>query len=129
MMSLCSRTFYFFLSSSVINVMTTPSNVTNVTVKLITSNPNFIVLKIGKCKIIENKIKIKTENKINWSSSFCFLTITLYGFQLWFYNRAPITYYLKALGKMQRRAAIWILEAFKTFLSYSIEAITGLIPI
>jgi len=45
--------------------MTTPSNVTNVTVKLITSNPNFIVLKIGKCKIIENKIKIKTENKIN----------------------------------------------------------------
>jgi len=33
------------------------------------------------------------------------------------------------LGKMQRRAAIGILEAFKTSLSFGIEAIAGLIPI
>ena len=32
MMSFCSRTFYSLLSSSVINAMTTPSDVTNVTV-------------------------------------------------------------------------------------------------
>jgi len=38
-------------------------------------------------------------------------------------------YHLKALGKMQRRAAIWILGAFKTSPSYGIEAITGLVPI
>ena len=57
------------------------------------------------------------------------LSIVLYGFQLWFYNRAPMTYHLKALGKMQRRAAIWILGAFKTSPSYSIKAIAGLIPI
>ena len=38
-------------------------------------------------------------------------------------------YHLKALGKMQRRVAIWILDAFKTSLSYSIEAIAGLVPI
>jgi len=38
-------------------------------------------------------------------------------------------YHLKALGKMQRRAAIWILGAFKTSPSYSIEAIAGLVPI
>jgi len=40
-----------------------------------------------------------------------------------------MTYHLKALGKIQRRAAIWILGAFKTSLSYGIEAITGLVPI
>ena len=32
MMSLCSRTFYFLLFSSVINVVTAPSDVTDVTV-------------------------------------------------------------------------------------------------
>ena len=30
----------------------------------------------------------------------CILPITLHGFQLWFYNQAPMTYHLKALGKM-----------------------------
>ena len=59
----------------------------------------------------------------------CILPITLYGFQLWCYKRAPIAYHLKVLGKMQRRAAIWILGAFKTFPSYGIEAIAGLILI
>jgi len=57
------------------------------------------------------------------------LLIMLYGFQLWFYNYAPMAYYLKALSKMQRRAAIWILGAFKTSLSYGIEAIAELVPI
>ena len=36
---------------------------------------------------------------------------------------------MKILGKMQKRATIWILNAFKTFLSEGLEAITGLIPI
>ena len=36
---------------------------------------------------------------------------------------------MKILGKMQRRAAIWILEAFKTLPMEGIEAITGVIPI
>jgi len=40
-----------------INVVTTPSDVTDVTVSPITSNPNPIVLKIEKCKMIEMKIK------------------------------------------------------------------------
>ena len=43
----------------------------------------------------------------------CVLPIVLYGFQLWFYNKAPLSYPMKILGKMQRRAAIWILGAFK----------------
>jgi len=36
---------------------------------------------------------------------------------------------MKILDKMQRRAAIWILGAFKTSPSEDIEAITGIIPI
>jgi len=33
------------------------------------------------------------------------------------------------LGKMQRKAAIWILGAFKTSPLFGIKAIAGLIPI
>jgi len=36
---------------------------------------------------------------------------------------------MKILNKMQRRAAIWILGAFKTLPSEGIKAITGIIPI
>jgi len=50
----------------------------------------------------------------------CILSIALYGFQLWFYNCTPLSYPLKILNKIQRRAAIWILGAFKTSLSRSL---------
>ena len=59
----------------------------------------------------------------------CILPTALYSFQLWFYNKAPISYHMKILNKMQRRAAIWILGAFKTLPSMGIEAIAGIIPI
>jgi len=36
----------------------------------------------------------------------CVLPIALYSFQLWFYNKAPMSYHMKILDKMQRRAAI-----------------------
>ena len=60
---------------------------------------------------------------------YCALPIALYGFQLWFYNRALMSYHMKALNKMQRRAAIWILGAFKTSPLEGIEALAGLIPV
>ena len=59
----------------------------------------------------------------------CVLPIALYGFQLWYYNKAPLSYHMKILNKMQRRAAIWILGAFKTLPSEGIKAIAGVIPI
>jgi len=59
----------------------------------------------------------------------CVLPIALYRFQLWFYNHVPLSYPLKILGKMQRRAAIWILGAFKTSSLLGIEVVAGLIPI
>ena len=68
MMLFCSRTFYFLFSSPVIDVVTTPLDVTDVTVWPITSNPNPRVLKIEKMKNkkqIEKKNKNKKENKKN----------------------------------------------------------------
>jgi len=59
----------------------------------------------------------------------CVLPITLYRFQLWFYNHTPMSYHLKILGKMQRRATIWILGAFKISPLFGIKAIVELIPI
>ena len=59
----------------------------------------------------------------------CTLSIALYGFQLWFYNKAPISYHMKVLNKMQRRAATWILGAFITSPFEGIEALAGLMPI
>ena len=60
---------------------------------------------------------------------YCALLIALYGFQMWFYNKAPISYHMKILNKMQRRAAIWILGAFKTSPLEGIKALAGLMPI
>jgi len=60
---------------------------------------------------------------------YCILPIALYGFQLWFYNKAPLSYHMKLLNKMQRRAAIWILGAFKTSPSEGIKALAGIISI
>jgi len=53
----------------------------------------------------------------------------MYGFQLWFYNKAPLLYHFKILNKMQRRATIWILGAFRTSPLEGIKALMGLIPI
>ena len=59
----------------------------------------------------------------------CILSIALYGFQLWFYNKAPMSYHMKILNKIQRRAIIWVLGVFKTLSTEEIEAITGIISI
>jgi len=59
----------------------------------------------------------------------CTLPIALYGFQMWYYNKTLISYHMKILNKLQRRAAIWILGAFKTSPAEGIEAIAGIIPI
>ena len=59
----------------------------------------------------------------------CILPIAWYGFQLWFYTKAPLSYHMKILNKMQRRATIWISGTFKMSPLEEIEAIAGIIPI
>jgi len=83
-----------------------------------------------KCmKIIGNSIQGINSFQKQLLYRSCVLPIALYGFQLWYYKHAPMAYHLKILGKIQRRATIWILGAFKTFPSCSIEALAGLILI
>jgi len=83
-----------------------------------------------KCmKILRNSVRGLIPHHKHLLYRSCILSITLYGFQLWYYNKAPLPYLLKMLGKMQRRAAIWILGTFKTSPSFSVKAIAGLIPI
>ena len=70
MMLFCSRTFYSLFLSPIINVVTTPSDMTDVTVWPITSIPNPRVLKIEKWKINQNKIKWKeNEEQLSLQSS------------------------------------------------------------
>jgi len=83
-----------------------------------------------KCmKILGNSVRGLNPHQKHLLYRSCVLSITLYRFQLWYYNRAPLSHSLKILGKMQKRATIWILGAFKTFSSFGIEAIIDLIPI
>ena len=70
---------------------------------------------------------IPTQKQLLYRS--CILPIILYGFQLWYYNKALLVYSLKKLRKIQRRAAIWILGVFCTSPPLSIEAAAGLISI
>ena len=83
-----------------------------------------------KCiKILENSVRDLNPHQKRLLYRSCILSIALYGFQLWYYNKAPLSYSLKMLGKMQRRVAIWILGAFKMSLLFGIESIVGLILI
>ena len=59
----------------------------------------------------------------------CALPITLYGFLLWYYNKAPNYYHLNILRKMQQRAALWITGAFHTSLTLGVKTIAGLVSI
>jgi len=54
-----------------------------------------------------------------------------YSFQMWYYNKVLLTYPypLEKLRKMQRKATIWITEAFCMSSIAGIKAIASLIPI
>ena len=61
-----------------------------------------------------------------WS---CVVPIATYGFQLWYFSGAPTKAQVSLLATMQRKAALWILGAFRTSPTSGIEALAGLIPI
>jgi len=60
---------------------------------------------------------------------YCALPITLYGFPLWYYNKAPNYYHLNILRKMQQRATLWIIGAFCTSPTLGVKTIASLVPI
>jgi len=81
-----------------------------------------------KCmKMLGNSMRGLSPHQKHLLYRSCALPIALYGFQMWFYTKAPLSYLLKILGKLQRYAALWITGAFKTAPSLGIEVIASLI--
>ena len=59
------------------------------------------MISIVKCmKILGNSVWGLNPHQKRLLYRSCVLLIALYGFQLWYYNRAPLSYPLKMLGKM-----------------------------
>jgi len=59
----------------------------------------------------------------------CVVPITTYGFRLWYFSGASTKAQVSLLATMQCKAALWILDAFRTSPTGKIEALAGLIPI
>jgi hypothetical protein len=59
----------------------------------------------------------------------CVLPIATYGHRLWFFDGAKVKGVLQQLTSMQRKAALWIVGAFRTSPTGGVEALAGLIPI
>jgi len=59
----------------------------------------------------------------------CVVPIATYSFRLWYFSGAPTKAQISLLATMQRKAALWILGAFRTSPTGGIEALAGLIPI
>jgi len=59
----------------------------------------------------------------------CILLITIYSLSLQHYNKVLLSFSLKKLGKMQCKAALWILDTFYISSTFEIETIAGLIPV
>ena len=74
MILFCSKTFYSFLSSPMINVVTISLDVTDVTDHF---NPNPRVLKIERCEIIKKKWKWKRKIKMKKKLSLYSLILTV----------------------------------------------------
>ena len=67
---------------------------------------NKAILTVKCMKILGNSVYgLISHQKCHLYRS-CILPIVFYSFQLWFYNKAPLFYFLKELRKMQKRAAI-----------------------
>jgi len=90
---------------------------------------NKIISTVKCMNLLGNSLRSLIPNQKHLLYRIYVLSIALYGFPLWFFNKAPLVYPLKELRKMQHRAALYILEAFHIFSSFGIKAIAGLIPI
>ena len=65
-----------------------------------------MILMVKCMKILSNLIKGLNPQQKQLLYRSCILPITLYSFQMWYYNKALLSYPLKTLGKLQRRAIL-----------------------
>ena len=73
---------------------------------------NKAILIVKYMKILGNSAQYLVSHQKQLLYKSCILSITLYSFQLWLYNKMLLLYFLNKLRKMQRRVAIWILGIF-----------------
>jgi hypothetical protein len=59
----------------------------------------------------------------------CVLPMATYGYRLWYHDKVKVKDLLSFLSRMQHRAALWIIEAFRMFPIGRCKAIASLIPI
>jgi len=65
------------------------------------------ILSIVKCiKMLGNSVKDLLPHQKHLLYKMYILSIVLYEFQLWYFNKAPLLYLLKKLRKMQQRAVL-----------------------
>jgi hypothetical protein len=57
----------------------------------------------------------------------CVLPVATYGYRLWYHDKVKVKGLLSSLSKMQHRAALWIIGAFRTSPTGGCEVIAGLI--
>ena len=67
---------------------------------------NKAILTVKSMKILGNLVRGLIPHQKHLLYRSYVISIALYGFQLWFYNKVPVPYPLKVLRKMQRRAAL-----------------------
>jgi len=90
---------------------------------------NRAISTIKYIKTLGNSSRSLIPHQKRWLYISYALLIALYRFQLWYYNKVPLNHLLRALRKMQWRAAFWISGVFWMSSTAGIEAILGLIPI
>ena len=90
---------------------------------------NKVISTIKCMKILSNFTRGLNPCQKHLLYRYCAIPIVLYSFQLWYYNKVPLSYLMKIIDKMQRRMALWIVGSFKTVPSMGIKAIAGLTPI
>jgi hypothetical protein len=59
----------------------------------------------------------------------CILPVTMYGYRLWYHDKAKVKGLMSFLSKMQWWAALWIIGMFRTSPTGGCKAIVSLIPI
>ena len=90
---------------------------------------NKVISTVKYMKLLGNSTRIINPIQKWWLYRCCALSIVLYGFPLWYYNKVLVYYHLNILRKMQWRATLWISGPFQTSPTLGVETIVGLLPI
>ncbi|KAJ3570517.1 hypothetical protein NP233_g4354 [Leucocoprinus birnbaumii] len=84
---------------------------------------------IHAMRMLDNSLRGLTPKQKRILYQACIVPIATYGFHLWYNDFAKCKGHLQSLTKMQHRAALWIIGAFRMSPTGRCEALAGLIPV